>query len=180
MSKLKFKFKNDEYEYQNSKNVLPISDIPLNLIPTGPPKTGEIYLRLVHEEAKKCPKVVRKSPPRPVESIITNKTKNINYLRKIFNNFEEEKEKKEKSNQLIPLYLKASKQWKDSFLNDFKNSRNIFNKKELPNNYIKETFPSLEDESSWKIYLYGKSNKEMKKLSTNSGEKEIILESGIK
>jgi len=47
MSQLKFQLKNDEYEYQNAKNVLPISDIPLSLIPKGPPKTGEIYLRLV-------------------------------------------------------------------------------------------------------------------------------------
>jgi len=47
MSKIKFQLKNDEYDINNSKNVLPISDIPLNLIPKGPPKTGEIYLRLV-------------------------------------------------------------------------------------------------------------------------------------
>jgi len=47
MKKLKFQILNDEYEYYNNKNVLPISEIPLNLIPKGPPKTGEIYLRLV-------------------------------------------------------------------------------------------------------------------------------------
>jgi hypothetical protein len=56
MKKLKFQILNDEYEYYNNKNVLPISEIPLNLIPKGPPKTGEIYLRLVHEEAKKMSK----------------------------------------------------------------------------------------------------------------------------
>jgi len=176
MSRMKFQLKNDEYEYQNVKNVLPISDIPLSLIPKGPPKTGEIYLRLVHEEAKKCPKVVRKALPESEEKIITKETKNVNYLRKFFNRFEEEKEKEKKSNQLIPSYLKASNNWKNSFIKEFKYTRNIFNKNKLPDNYIKEIFPSLEDESNWKVYLYGKSKRGLKKINLNSIEKENDLE----
>jgi len=179
MSRMKFQLKNDEYEYQNVKNVLPISDIPLSLIPKGPPKTGEIYLRLVHEEAKKCPKVVRKALPESEEKIITKETKNVNYLRKFFNRFEEEKEKEKKSNQLIPSYLKASNNWKNSFIKEFKYTRNIFNKNKLPDNYIKEIFPSLEDESNWKVYLYGKSKRGLKKINLNSIEKENDLEIDI-
>jgi len=163
MSKIKFQLKNDEYDYNNGKNVLPISDIPLNLIPKGPPKTGEIYLRLVHEEAKNCPKVVRKELPVSEEKVITKETKNVNYLRKYFNKFEEETEKVKKSNQLIPSYLKASKEWKVTFIKEFKKSRNIFSKYSLPDHCIKELFPALEDESNWKVYLYGKSKRGLKK-----------------
>ncbi|KAG4084163.1 survival motor neuron interacting protein 1-domain-containing protein [Neocallimastix lanati (nom. inval.)] len=155
MKKLKFQILNDEYEYYNNKNVLPISEIPLNLIPKGPPKTGEIYLRLVHEEAKKCPKVVRKALPKSKEVKITKDTKNINYLRKYFNRFEEEEKK-------------------------------IFNEKCLPDNCNKELFPALEDESKWKVYLYGKSKRGLKKinlnllneennLKENEGENDLIL-----
>jgi hypothetical protein len=177
---------NDEYEYYNNKNVLPISEIPLNLIPKGPPKTGEIYLRLVHEEAKKCPKVVRKALPKSKEVKITKDTKNINYLRKYFNRFEEEEKKVKENKQLIPSYLKALKSWKDSFIKDFKIQRNIFNEKCLPDNCNKELFPALEDESKWKVYLYGKSKRGLKKinlnllneennLKENEGENDLIL-----
>eukprot|EP00833_Pecoramyces_ruminatium_P002814 jgi/Orpsp1_1/1176846/evm.model.c7180000059228.2 len=177
MPKIKFQISNNEYDYQTNKNVLPISDLPLSLIPKGPPKTGEIYLRLVHEEAKKCPNVVRKELPNSKETKITKNTKNINYLRQFFNRFEEEKEKEERNNQLIPSYLKALKPWKDYFIKEFEIQRKIFNKKNMPDNYIKEIFPVLEDESNWKVYLYGKSKKNyIKKVNVNLLNKDYTPE----